>query len=165
MPYTPDPWLKKHIDDNDVSGLPYALLTLLRENDLADDEVFHAANWCHQMMPEAFQPTSTDIPLPESAKELWTEDYYLTQISFANRNFSLERFLHLVEVRNHLRAQGNELVRRIERNEESSPSKNSEIPSGNPQSSRAHSSKNKSIRKLLLLAAFIGLSIFMFVKL
>lgn len=116
MTFIPDPSLKNHVENKDIETLPHALLAILRKNDLNDSVAAEAAKWCYSQLPDAFQEPNHNIAwFEENDKKQWTEDYYLRQTSFTNRNFCLERFLHLVVVRNHLRDQGSELVRKIER--------------------------------------------------
>lgn len=120
MSYKPDVVLQEYVDKNDVSSLSYALLTYLSRNDLPDDEALKAARWCQERLPGAFQETNSRIPFPKDAKKgNWTSDYYFHHVSYAESNFSMERFEHLVEVRNYLRAQNNELFTRIITSEES----------------------------------------------
>lgn len=115
MTFIPDPSLKNYVESKDIETLPHALLAILRKNDLNDSVAAEAAKWCYSQLPDAFQEPNHNIAwFEENDKEQWTEDYYLRQTSFTNRNFCLERFLHLVVVRNHLRDQGSELVRKIE---------------------------------------------------
>lgn len=110
MNYQPSSWLKEKQAEGDA---PYALPALLNDNTLADNEARLAAEWCYKQNPKDFKVTDLELLEISLNKNEWTENYYFKQVSVTKFNFSLERFLHLVEVRNHLRAQGNPLFKFI----------------------------------------------------
>lgn len=115
MTYSPEPWLQTYIDKKDIVSLPYALLTVLSRNDLPDEVALNTARWCKEQLPEVFQVTDENVPFPKEDKSKWTSDYYFRHTTYAESNFSMERFEYLVEIRNELRKQGHELFKRVEK--------------------------------------------------
>lgn len=112
MSYQPSAWLQ---EQQARGKARYALPTLFNDNTLPDEEARQAVRWCYERNAADFEETDREFSPIVLDITQWTEDYFFQQKSALNLNFSLERFEHLVDVRDHLRKTGNPRFQRIEK--------------------------------------------------
>ncbi|MGJ7917797.1 hypothetical protein ACI48D_20250 [Massilia sp. LXY-6] len=106
--YSPSTNLRKFVDEGDVPTIRMAL-TVELEDSRRDARTMRAAlAWAKSRVPGLCEPYAEKAfaRAVERDRQQWTEDYYGTQAVYLDTNFSEERFLHLVDVREHLRQQG-----------------------------------------------------------
>jgi hypothetical protein len=105
--FTPSTNLKKFVSEGDVAAIRMAL-TVEMEDCRRDVRSMRAAlAWAKSRVPGLCEPYAEKAfaRAIERDRQQWTEDYYGTQAVFLDTNFSEERYLHLVDVREHLRQQ------------------------------------------------------------
>lgn len=146
--YIPDHRLVRCVKKKNHADLSASLQIILNDNTLPDDAALDASKWAYTNFKEAFDDFDERITPPASNKELWTQDYYFHQMAYLNSNFCQERFNHLVEVRNYLRAQGDELFQRIKR--------------PNSEKKEAAEAKKKKINSLLIVCGLIIFAVTLF---
>tara|TARA_R110001606_G_scaffold278288_1_gene426546 strand:+ start:13624 stop:14475 length:852 start_codon:yes stop_codon:yes gene_type:complete len=104
--YNPPEVLAKFVNEGDLMSARTALRLELNDNRLDSFELENASHWVKSHFPDFYEPFIEK----EFARGFdpdegnWTPDYYGKQQVFLKANFSEKRFLHLVEVRGHLRA-------------------------------------------------------------
>jgi hypothetical protein len=105
--YTPSSNLRKFVEEGDVSTLQTALIVELENSRLDASDLRNAMAWIKARVPGLFEPYAEKAFARriERDRTQWTQEYYGTQVVFLDTNFSEERFLHLIEVREHLRQQ------------------------------------------------------------
>ncbi|TWI49617.1 hypothetical protein IQ22_03940 [Pseudomonas duriflava] len=106
--YTPSLNLQKFVAEGDLLTIRTALRMELNDNSLSAQQVRAALVWARGHVAgllEAYSEKSFAREI-EADRNLWTSQYYAHQVVYLKANFAEERFLHLVEVRNHLRQQG-----------------------------------------------------------
>nr|WP_314615035.1 hypothetical protein [uncultured Pseudomonas sp.] len=106
--YQPSANLKKFVDEGELLTLRTALRMELDDSRLTAGELRAALSWTSAQVPgllEAYSEKSFARGM-EADRSLWTSDYYELQVVYLKTNYSKERFLHLIEVRELLRQQG-----------------------------------------------------------
>nr|WP_019367514.1 hypothetical protein [Pseudomonas luteola] len=106
--YIPSDSLQKFVAEGDLLTIRTALRMELNDNSLNSTDLRAALAWTKSKVAElldAYSEKSFARGM-ESDRKLWTSQYYDLQLVYLKANFAEERFLHLVEVRNHLRQQG-----------------------------------------------------------
>lgn len=103
--YQPSSNLKKFVDEGDLLTIRTALRLELNDRRLDGTELHGAVTWVKGSVPGIFEAISEGAfaRQPVADHNQWTEDYYDLQITYLKTNFSEQRFLHLIEVREHLR--------------------------------------------------------------
>ena len=103
--YQPSSNLKKFVDEGDLLTIRTALRLELNDRRLDGAELHAALAWVKGSVPGIFEAISEGAFARELVADhnQWTEDYYDLQITYLKTNFSEKRFLHLIEVREHLR--------------------------------------------------------------
>ena len=108
--YEPSFNLKRFVAERDLLTIRTALRMELNDNSLTAADLRAALAWTSSEVPgllEAFSEKSFARGM-ESDQRLWTNQYYDLQVVYLKTNYAEERFLHLIEVRDHLRQQGAE---------------------------------------------------------
>jgi hypothetical protein len=105
--YTPSINLRKFVEEGDVSTLQTALIVELENSRLDARDLRNAMAWTKARVPGLFEPYAEKAFARgfEHDRTQWTQEYYGKQVVFLDTNFSEERFLHLIDVREHLRQQ------------------------------------------------------------
>lgn len=106
--YTPSINLRKFVDEGDVPTVRMALTVELEDSRRDARTMCAALAWAKSRVPGLCEPYGEKAfaRAIERDRQQWTEDYYGTQAVYLDTNFAEERFLHLVDVREHLRQQG-----------------------------------------------------------
>lgn len=106
--YLPSANLQTFVNEGDVLTIRTALRLELNDNSLTATDLRAAALWTKGKIPgllEVFAEKAYARGMDADPK-LWTSSYYEHQVVYLKSNFAEERFLHLIEVREHLRQQG-----------------------------------------------------------
>lgn len=103
--YRPSSNLKKFIEEGDLFTTRTALRLELNDRRLDGAELRAALVWVKDNVSGIFEDFSEGAFAREfvSDQDKWTEDYYDLQVTYLKTNFSEKRFLHLIDVREHLR--------------------------------------------------------------
>ncbi|MBE8598895.1 hypothetical protein [Pseudomonas cyclaminis] len=103
--YQPSSNLKQFVDEGDLLTIRTALRLELNDRRLDGAELHAALAWIKGSVPGVFEAISEGAFAREPLADLnqWTEDYYDLQVTYLKTNFSEKRFLHLIDVREHLR--------------------------------------------------------------
>lgn len=103
--YQPSSNLKQFVDEGDLLTIRTALRLELNDRRLDGAELHGALVWTKGNVPGIFEAFSEGAFArePVADHDQWTEDYYDLQITYLKTNFSEKRFVHLIEVREHLR--------------------------------------------------------------
>ena len=122
MNYTPSSHIQKFITEGDLDTIRTALRMELNDNRLSQSDLHATTNWIEKTVPNLFEDYEEKAFArgQESDQQLWTSQYYDGQTVYLNTNYSKQRFLHLIEVREHLRQQGIEGFEPLEPRRESS---------------------------------------------
>jgi len=106
--YIPSANLQSFVKEGDLLTLRTALRMELNDNSLSAGDLRAALAWVKSQnagLLEAFSDKSYAQDIDTDSK-LWTSSYYEHQVVYLKTNFAEKRFLHLIEVREHLRQQG-----------------------------------------------------------
>lgn len=108
LSYEPSSQLKKFVAQDDLLTIRTALHMELNNNSLSSEDIRGALSWTKVRVPNLFEAYYEKAFAHgiESDRKLWDSQYYDKQIVYLKTNFSEERFLHLVEVRDLLRQRG-----------------------------------------------------------
>lgn len=103
--YEPSSNLKQFVDDGDLLMIRTAMRLELNDRRLDGAELQAALGWVKGRVSGIFEAVSEGAFAREPLEDRnqWTEDYYDLQGTYLKSNFSEKRFLHLIEVREHLR--------------------------------------------------------------
>jgi hypothetical protein len=106
--FAPSTNLRKFVNEGDVAAIRMALTVELEDSRRDVRSMRAALAWAKSRVPGLCEPYAEKAFARgiERDRQQWTEDYYGTQAVFLDTNFSEERYLHLVDVREHLRQQG-----------------------------------------------------------
>jgi hypothetical protein len=104
--YQPSSNLKKFVEDGDLLTTRTALRLELNDRRLDGAELRAALGWIKGCVSGIFEVFSEGAFARElvSDQNKWTEHYYDLQVTYLKTNFSEKRFLHLIDVREHLRS-------------------------------------------------------------
>lgn len=105
--FTPSNNLQKFVREGDLLTIRTALRLELNDNSLTNIDLRNALSWTKSKVPSLMDPYSEKSFARgmESDQSVWNSQYYENQIVFLKTNFSSERFLHLIDVREFLRQQ------------------------------------------------------------
>lgn len=106
--YTPSVNLKKFADEGKLSALRMALIVELEDKHLDSQTLRSALAWTQARVPELCEPYSEKAFARAIVqdREKWTADYFDLQAVYLDTNFSEKRYLHLIDIREHLRGGG-----------------------------------------------------------
>ncbi|MFM0362169.1 hypothetical protein [Paraburkholderia sediminicola] len=106
--YQPSSNLKKFVDEGDLLTIRTALRLELNNNRLGGQDLRNASAWTRGQVSALFEPNTEKnfARAIDPDQSHWLPEYYNNQTVYLKTNFSEERFLHLVEVREHLRQRG-----------------------------------------------------------
>ncbi|CAE6824592.1 hypothetical protein [Paraburkholderia domus] len=106
--YQPSSNLKKFVDEGDLLTVQTALRLELNNNRLSRQDLQNASAWTKGQAPNLFEPYAEKAfaRAIDPDQSQWLPAYYDNQTVYLKTNFSEKRFLHLVEVREHLRQLG-----------------------------------------------------------
>lgn len=102
--YTPSRNLKKFVEEGDLTTVRTALTVELEDHRIGARELRAALAWAKARVPDLCEPYSEKAfaRAIEHDRRQWTTEYYNKQTVYLDTNFSEERFLHLIELRDHL---------------------------------------------------------------
>lgn len=106
--YAPSANLETFLKEGDLLTLRTALRMELDDNRLSGADLRDALNWVKSKKADLLE-TFSDQAYAQSMDtdaEHWTSSYYERQVVYLKTNFAEERFLHLIDVREHLRKNG-----------------------------------------------------------
>ncbi|WP_308923815.1 hypothetical protein [Janthinobacterium sp. J1-1] len=105
--YTPSVNLRKFVEEGDLTTLRTALIVELEDKRLDADTLRAALAWTRTRVTDLCEPYSEKAFARAIVqnREQWSADYYGLQAVYLDTNFSEERFLHLIDVREYLRRQ------------------------------------------------------------
>lgn len=116
--FTPTPNLTKAVTAGNVGLIRSALALEIADMRLPESYLQGAMAWVATEVEGVFVPyeegrfkgamneLSKDESLMDQSKASWTVEYHDVQVEFLDANFSIERFLHVIMVREHLRTSG-----------------------------------------------------------
>jgi hypothetical protein len=106
--YQPSTNLKKFVNEGDLLTIRTALRLELNDNRISQQDLRSALAWVKGKVSDLCVPYTEKAFAREmdSDRSHWVTDYYDNQTVYLKTNFSEERFLHLVDVRGHLRELG-----------------------------------------------------------
>lgn len=106
--YEPAEQLKNYVEEGDLLSIRTTLQMEFNNNSLNSENLRAAVIWVKTRVPDLFDTYAEKAFAHsiESNRKHWDSQYYDKQIVYLNTNFSEERFLHLIEVRDLLRQQG-----------------------------------------------------------
>ncbi|MBX8619212.1 hypothetical protein [Pseudomonas atacamensis] len=108
LSYQPSSNLKQFVDEGDLLTIRTALHLELNDRRLDGAELRAALVWIKGKVPGMFEAYAEGAFArePVADQKQWTEDYYDLQVTYLKTNFSEQRFVHLIEVRDLLRNSG-----------------------------------------------------------
>lgn len=110
MSFQPTENLLENFQDGGKDRLQAQIALRLEIYDARNDADFlrRAADWATSRCPELFEPymTSAFKKAISKSEADWNADYFDMQTEYLSGNFSRERYLHLIEVRQYLRDKG-----------------------------------------------------------
>lgn len=106
--YQPSENLERTVKVGDVIGIRVALQHEMGNMRLSQQDLIGAADWVEARKREIFLPyEEKKFTRPiDPQREAWNVNYHDSQVVSLENNFSKERFLHVLEVREHLRQRG-----------------------------------------------------------
>jgi hypothetical protein len=107
-PFTPTASLERVFDEGDALQIRAMLALELADRRLDDVYLSQSLDFAEERIPGLCEPYREDrFALATGADPWnWTAEYFDRQSTFLELNFSQKRFLHLIQVRGHLRQQG-----------------------------------------------------------
>lgn len=99
--FKPVSYLEKALKNNNISEIRSALMIILNDRDLSIHEVLCSIYYVWYNNQSVFEESkkSAFIDPINNNENIWNKDYYFRQQTFLNRNFTLERMLHLLNIR------------------------------------------------------------------
>lgn len=93
--------LRQMIMQKDIKQIRHLLISLLNNNRVTLEDILLSFWHTYNVLPSVFEKHKTDAFAVElfPSEDQWSIDYFFQQQSALNYNFSLERALHLVNVR------------------------------------------------------------------
>lgn len=144
LDYQPSSNLKQFVDEGDLLTIRTALHLELNDRRLDGADLHAARVWIKSKVPEIFEAYAEGAfarGLVADQKQ-WTEDYYDLQVTYLKTNFSEQRFVHLIEVRELLR---NSAVAGFASTKASSPKQTTSIYSAPPVAQATRHSAHQAI--------------------
>lgn len=159
--YEPSENLKMFIEEGNLLTIRTALRMELDNNNLSASELTNALNWAKGNVKDLIEPFSEKSFARgmDSDQENWGVDYYGNQVVYLKTNFSSERFLHLVEVRELLRQQGAEGFITTEEHPETdiNQATHAESKSSNKPDNPSYTGQSTSFRKAMTIGGAVAL--------
>lgn len=106
MNYIPSQQLRASVEAGNPAEIRQAIQVELNNATLKDEDATLAFEWAAERVPAILDDHLAEQEPIEEDTANWTADYFFDQKVAINNNFSRTRYLHLVAVRNHLRATG-----------------------------------------------------------
>lgn len=108
--FTPSENLKKFVTEGDPLTIRTALRMELYNNRLSTSKLKETISWAKSRVPDLFEKFAEKsfARALDQDKKNWSSEYFESQIVYLKTNFSEERLLHLIEVRELLGQQGAE---------------------------------------------------------
>jgi len=106
--YRPSTSLQKIVAEGDVETVQTGLSIELEDHRNSAERLRAALAWAKARVPNLCE-RHTEKAFAKAIdpdRKKWTSDYYAKQSVYLETNFSEERFLHLIDVREHVRQQG-----------------------------------------------------------
>ncbi|WP_424409585.1 hypothetical protein [Pasteurella sp. PK-2025] len=113
--FKPNARLLNSLAGKDISKIRTDLMSLLNNRRLSLEEVAKSIWYVWQEKPEVFVEEKEDhfVKAMDNNEVSWNNDYFNQQQVYLNRNFSLARILHLVNVRENLMQRGDKNFQQI----------------------------------------------------
>ncbi|MGC6359033.1 hypothetical protein ACNO7O_03240 [Bisgaard Taxon 45] len=113
--FKPNIRLISFLSNGDVNNIRTELMSLLNNRRLGIEEVAKSIWYVWQTKPEIFaeEEKSVFVKGIDKNEANWDSDYFCLQQVYLNRNFTLERLLHLVNVRETLMHRGDKYFQQI----------------------------------------------------
>ncbi|EMM0378553.1 hypothetical protein RI820_000921 [Pluralibacter gergoviae] len=156
--YVPEATLARVASEKNIELVRSSLINELSNSRYDDEEVTKALCWVTSKVPNlfaAYEETTLAKGLNADSSQ-WTSDYYHRHASYIDFNFSLERFEHLIAVRNELRRQGVKGFQRIIVEKPQSRQNSSAGQSASPKPSSSRTNAPESEQKKMPLPLIIG---------
>lgn len=108
VPYTPSDRLQKCIEEGNLVLIRNALIMELNNNRLESNMLRSALTWAQNLIPDLCEPYAEKAFSRGMSMDrtTWDKDYYMSQEVYLDLSFTQERYLHMIEVREHLRQRG-----------------------------------------------------------
>lgn len=125
--------LTEALSNQDLRSIKVSLLNLLLDNSKPFDKLQKLLLLIKGKVPEVFQAyIEDDLNEPMNKdKNHWVSDYFHVQNLSLENNFSLERYQHLLDVREHLRVSGDPNFQYIEATKPKTPISQSQANANN----------------------------------
>jgi hypothetical protein len=103
--YQPSSNLKRFVEEGDLLTIRTALRMELSDEHLGSADLHSALMWAKSRVPGIFEDylEGSFARGLTSERSQWTPDYFTLQVTCLKGNFSEQRLLHLIDVREHLR--------------------------------------------------------------
>lgn len=150
--FKPNVRLISFLSNGDVNNIRTELMSLLNNRRLGIEEVAKSIWYVWQTKPEIFAEEERSVFVKDIDKNEanWNSDYFSLQQVYLNRNFTFERLLHLVNVRETLMLRGDKYFQQIHLKKADMD----ERVSAQPTEERDYS-ENGGISKLLLVGGAV----------
>ncbi|NEN76310.1 hypothetical protein F9B74_08240 [Pelistega sp. NLN82] len=98
--YTPPSKLDDYLKTGDLTNIRALLVTEINTGKVNIDNIMKMGLYAEQQNPNIFVPyeISPFSEAIEADSSKWNQSYFFSHINFLNKNFSRERFLHLINV-------------------------------------------------------------------
>ncbi|MBN6071297.1 hypothetical protein HYE53_09455 [Aggregatibacter actinomycetemcomitans] len=115
LKFKPNEKLTKFLADNDVSKIRTYLMSMLNNRRIDLEGVFKSIWYVHQHKSSVFEEAENSAFVQDMDKNeaSWNIDYFNQQQVYLNKNFTLDRLLHLVNVRETLMKKGDSNFQQI----------------------------------------------------
>ncbi|MFC0323944.1 hypothetical protein ACFFHT_10335 [Gallibacterium melopsittaci] len=102
--FKPVSYLVEALTNNNISEIRSALMIVLNDRDLSIQEMLCSIYYVWHKNQAVFEESKQNafIDPINHDESVWNKDYFFQQQTFLNRNFTLERILHLLNVRESL---------------------------------------------------------------
>lgn len=104
-PYTPSDRLKECIEEGNLVSVRNALIMELNNNRLESNTLRSALTWAKSRISDLCEPYAEKAFSRGMSMDrtTWDKTYYMSQEVYLDLSFTQERYLHMIEVREHLR--------------------------------------------------------------
>ena len=106
-PYTPSDLLRECVEERKLVSVRNALIMELNNNRLESNTLRSALTWAQSRIPDLCEPYAEKAFARGMSMDrtTWDKTYYMSQEVYLDFSFTQERYLHMIEVRAHLRQQ------------------------------------------------------------
>ena len=106
--FKPSNNLRKFVEEGDLETVRMALNVALEDSRQDASSLRAVLEWTRSQLPGLCEPYTEKAfaRAIERDQQQWTRDYYNKQVVYLKTNFAEDRYLHLIDVREHLRQQG-----------------------------------------------------------